>query len=1127
MNMQEYFEMELISIRNLAGTEPVKACEIMSELAENDDTRPFLNVEEYGLIDILTTLLTHMAVRDDVLLAVSLTCRKFASIRQLQVKLGSNSQLIDNMAAIIISNKALDVRENFLETFARLSLCKENQLIFFSLEELRKELVLILLDQNSPLCSLACNVLGNLAYTTQVRSWLLSSEENMVQLRQQLVNEVRAEMPESLTCQSNGFWSAEMTKRFRVWTLLSQMAFQPDGAMWLAGCDNIERSISSASTAQVVEPYSGGRVLPVLIRTIRMLPAGTDDSSPVHLAQSMSHKASPRGTFLFNGNSLRQSAWNALANVAGCPSCVPSLLAPENDLLPLVFTSLFEADNAGVEFMTILRMLWGLCVSPEVVMAVVAFEVSSLPLQSHHDGIVDTSSSGQPIIKLRTCIAFFSHTLLSKKKNRGHMWMCRVLVRLAESGIPDVLDSLLEHNIPQIVLRLVQDSGEHVTQWSSAGYVPYCMSFLMNIAGHDKMATSLVQAGALEVMEKILNHHETNRAESLKAMIIVGFLQGREESEGTLLQARPEIVQMILQALETTLRGKHGEGYRFGTFRLHLLLRACLAISVSDCNKIQLGTKWLVELLKEDLLERYAKCLPPVPPPPDSVQRPEGGVDDVLAVELAIETLLQLSFLYEDNLALQTHLMVSEIGLLECISEILDSNVQASKLSALAVRNADFLRSRLIPVPTLYGTVSDPEPTAVGSGSKSHIMLSYCWQDDARPDLVRRLAHQLRETHGYDVWRDEDGSQLLPHMCGSTIERMAEAVELSSVVVVCVSKQYKESANCRMEAKYANRLASMGNIDGIIYVMMQEAYTTHSQPDSCNGWLGIMIGEDLWYPLFDEKYVDSAANGIAKRLGRNSSSCIVQSGGHMIQTKLQSSVILGPTSITSTRSCSSISSNITATGTSMASRSSCSIVSNYDNADGGMNALVISAPLPPVSKSISTHMTSGRTTHVNVERLIEQSADADADKTNGVFGAVSFSRKSEDLMTKPAPLDGHLPTASICPEDASTSVNKKALCCASQDGDMEKADTIFMANVLEMRQQQSADIDIHSLAFELLTDPQNSLISSELFRVLSLYGIRTASDMQFLKSDHIETLGEYLKVVPRNKLLTIYGLYSV
>jgi len=71
------------------------------------------------------------------------------------------------------------------------------------------------------------------------------------------------------------------------------------------------------------------------------------------------------------------------------------------------------------------------------------------------------------------------------------------------------------------------------------------------------------------------------------------------------------------------------------------------------------------------------------------------------------------------------------------------------------------------------------------------------------------------------VWRDEDGSLLMDGMSGATEDVMAEAIERSCVVVVCVSRAYKESPNCRLEAKYAQQLYKKGKVR-LAFVMMNE-----------------------------------------------------------------------------------------------------------------------------------------------------------------------------------------------------------------------------------------------------------------------------------------------------------------
>lgn len=103
-------------------------------------------------------------------------------------------------------------------------------------------------------------------------------------------------------------------------------------------------------------------------------------------------------------------------------------------------------------------------------------------------------------------------------------------------------------------------------------------------------------------------------------------------------------------------------------------------------------------------------------------------------------------------------------------------------------------------------------------------------------------------------------------MEGGTDERMGEALDHAEVCIIFVSKAYKHSANCHFESSYANQLKKRGKLV-LIFVMMDPTYTTVSKPDFVDGWLGFMIGDALWYPLFNESHVESTARAITKVVG--------------------------------------------------------------------------------------------------------------------------------------------------------------------------------------------------------------------------------------------------------------------
>eukprot|EP01047_Picozoa_sp_COSAG01_P002621 COSAG01_NODE_70_length_28755_cov_34.709067_20_plen_556_part_00 len=109
-----------------------------------------------------------------------------------------------------------------------------------------------------------------------------------------------------------------------------------------------------------------------------------------------------------------------------------------------------------------------------------------------------------------------------------------------------------------------------------------------------------------------------------------------------------------------------------------------------------------------------------------------------------------------------------------------------------------------------------------------HVMLSYNW---GHQDVIKRLNISLK-ARDYAVWIDVEKMQ------GSTVEAMADAVEGAAVMVYGISKAYKESTNCRLEAQYAFQQQT-----DMVPVMLEEGY-------SPNGWLGMLLGVRLWYGFY-------------------------------------------------------------------------------------------------------------------------------------------------------------------------------------------------------------------------------------------------------------------------------------
>jgi hypothetical protein len=109
-----------------------------------------------------------------------------------------------------------------------------------------------------------------------------------------------------------------------------------------------------------------------------------------------------------------------------------------------------------------------------------------------------------------------------------------------------------------------------------------------------------------------------------------------------------------------------------------------------------------------------------------------------------------------------------------------------------------------------------------------HVMMSYNW--DHQP-IIKKI-HAALVQRGYRMWIDVE------QMKGSTVDAMSLAVEDACVVLIGVSRAYKESTNCRLEAQYA-----MQREVDTVPLMLVEGY-------QADGWLGMLIGTRMWYGFY-------------------------------------------------------------------------------------------------------------------------------------------------------------------------------------------------------------------------------------------------------------------------------------
>mmetsp|Transcript_11283 Transcript_11283/g.12169 ORF Transcript_11283/g.12169 Transcript_11283/m.12169 type:complete len:734 (+) Transcript_11283:56-2257(+) len=443
-----------------------------------------------------------------------------------------------------------------------------------------------------------------------------------------------------------------------------------------------------------------------------------------------------------------------------------------------------------------------------------------------------------------------------------------------------------------IVNRIVQ-AGPDPTKWPdrNTGCVYRSMGFVTSFSTLPDGRKAIRE---LQKKDFFLEFLKTKEKERMQASIIMANLYGRDEGDTTtksLLQTYPDLLQLLVNLLAAILNynsdSKEVKDYKamglaFGVTKMRDASSTLRCLSISDGNKaVMLRHPSLLNFVMQGIqlfINNSDECAAVYQ---GFQSYAGGGGKDFESIENFLELLLQLSFYYEDDTRLQREFNIPSYQMVTRVKAILDLPAdrklpfQARQFALQLLKRLDpqsmpapkdeVKATKIIQSPSLPVVAGGGGGGGGNSGPGQHIMLSYAW--GANKAYVAELGKKLRQM-GYDVWRDEDGSSLVPPMSGDIVETMAEAIQHSYMVVICVSRQYKDSTNCRAEAKYARARQQSHDLK-ICYVMMDQKYTTVSAPTVVDGWLGFMVGTELWYPMWDGSQVDTAAQSIAGQARNN------------------------------------------------------------------------------------------------------------------------------------------------------------------------------------------------------------------------------------------------------------------
>ncbi|XP_067664576.1 uncharacterized protein [Haliotis asinina] len=293
-----------------------------------------------------------------------------------------------------------------------------------------------------------------------------------------------------------------------------------------------------------------------------------------------------------------------------------------------------------------------------------------------------------------------------------------------------------------------------------------------------------------------------------------------DEKECYLLQARREGIKFLITIFERSLKKRQHINRGWSSKEL---ARTVGRLARNDANKKMLveegALPFLLKLFKSRNIE----------------ERKE-----------AIESMWVLAF-DEDN----KQKMMEEPGLMEAVVEeyrsSTDKNIKKPCQGLLWNLREILLQSEEYADLGKELSGSSTKSKEIGGKAKGHVMISYQW---ANQEVLIKVKDCLKQ-NGYDVWMDID------NMGGSTLQAMAEAIENASVVLIAMSRRYKDSPNCRAEAEYA-----FSQRKSIVPLVMELKY----RPD---GWLGMILGSKLFFDFSGKYSFDSKIDGLKKELQRS------------------------------------------------------------------------------------------------------------------------------------------------------------------------------------------------------------------------------------------------------------------
>ncbi|KAL3855570.1 hypothetical protein ACJMK2_014777 [Sinanodonta woodiana] len=346
------------------------------------------------------------------------------------------------------------------------------------------------------------------------------------------------------------------------------------------------------------------------------------------------------------------------------------------------------------------------------------------------------------------------------------------------------------------------------------------LSIIHNLSKVDENITPLREGGFVNCVSLYLDSKVL--LDRFKALATLASLIDEKECE--MLQGKDELLKMFLESLETALQTSN---------------RICLV------NE-ETWSAWECTLTIHRLARNHANkpllvqmgCLPHL------TKLAKIGTTE--EIREAVGTIWYLAFDKNNQIKMHADKELNTVDLLTDIKEKSEDRTTKEAADGTIRLLRDPLQNNQKNKDKVRASVRQESSSDVinTKQKKGHIMISYNW---SHKTVLIQIRDKLK-AHGYAVWMDID------NMGGSTLEAMAEAVEKAHVVLICMSQKYKDSKNCKKEAEYAYQWQKE-----VVALKMEKDYKP-------NGWLGFIVGADLFYDFSGRYEFETKCEELLKRM---------------------------------------------------------------------------------------------------------------------------------------------------------------------------------------------------------------------------------------------------------------------